>query len=104
MEPNMDNERDKTKYYQRYVEHDTLSRCKDLQRWRGLRGKATSKLLRSAKWFGAGMIDIGTVIKDVRQWNESVGVPFMKALDSLQGTRREIGSKLHAIDVPLTLR
>ena len=46
------------------------------------------------------MIDIGTIIKDVRQWNESVRVSFKKALDSLQGTRREIGSKLHAIDVP----
>ena len=66
-----------------------------------MRTKATFKLLRGAKRSGAGMIDLGMIIEDVRQWDESVGILFEKALESLRRTRRSIGSELHAIDVPL---
>ena len=47
------------------------------------------------------MIDLGMTIEDVDQLDESFGVPFEKALHSLRRTRREIGSKLHAVYLPV---
>ena len=95
MEPNMDTESGKTECYHRYVGYGILPGCEDVQRLRDLRGKATFKLLRGAKRSGTGMIDIGMIIEDLGQGDESVGVPFKKALDSLRGSRHEISSELH---------
>ena len=97
-----DNDSGKMECYHQYHNSAILPEHESVQGLRDLRTKAIFKLLRGAKRAGgARMIDIGMIIEDVREWDQSVGIPFEKALESLQRTRQSIGSELHAIDVPL---
>ena len=100
----MEIEPGKMECYHRCTNYGMLPGREDVHGLKDLRGKATFKLFRGAKQSGTGMIDIGMIIKDVGQWDDSVGVPFENALASLQITRRQIGSELHAINVPSAWR
>ena len=98
----MDIDSGKIEFYHRYHDSAILPGYETVQGLRDLCTKATFKLLCGVKRSGgARMIDIGMIIEDVGQWDESVGVLFEKALESLQRMRRSVGSELHAIDVPL---